>query len=215
MSSLTSRAARRKWRTILVIALPVILIGLMAANTKVLTAEEVAKVNPAEFDAAVYAAEAYPGIVAAVTTDAVELGLVAQDPAAAGDAHGNLAGTDKYAIPVTFAGTANNVDANFIAMTVNGLPDGSDVRVSIGQAINGTALRDVTGTTKFADFQNQTDYQQVANEYKALTLSNVVADLDAAALSGTEITVVGIVVTNSGPDGTYLITPVSIEGSQP
>ncbi|TFB71866.1 DUF2291 family protein [Cryobacterium glaciale] len=212
MSSLT---ARRKWRTILVIALPVVLIGLMAANTKVLTADEVAKVNPAAFDAAVYAADEYPGIVTAVKADAVDLALVAQDPATAGDEYGNLAGTDKYAIPVTLTGTVNTVDANFIALTVDGLPDGSDVRVSIGQAINGTALRDVTGTTKFADFQNQTDYQQVANEYKALTLTAVVADLNAAALSGTEITVVGIVVTNSGPDGTYLITPVSIEGIQP
>jgi predicted lipoprotein len=184
----------------------------MIANTKVLTFDEAAAVNPAAFDAAVYASDEYPGVVDTVTADAVDLAEVAADPTAAGEAFGNAAGTDKFAIPVTATGVVTAVDANFITLAVDGLPEGSDVRVAIGQGINGTALRDVTGTVRFADFANQTDYQQVANEFKILTTTEVVADVDTAALNGQTVTVVGIVVTNSGPDGTFIVTPVSITG---
>jgi predicted lipoprotein len=208
-----STAPRTSHRLVRRLFWPVVLIAIaiaMIANTKVLTADEASAVNPAAFDAALYVAEEYPSVVDAVTSDAVELAEVAADPDAAGEKYGNPAGTDKYAIPVTATGVATAVDGNFITLAVEGLPGGSDVRVAIGSGINGTALRDVTGTVKFADFANQTDYQQVANEFKTLTATGVVASIDAAAITGQTITVVGIVVTNSGPEGTFLLTPVSI-----
>jgi predicted lipoprotein len=193
----------------------VVLLVAMGLNTKVLTRQEVSAVNPAEFNAKDFAAAEYPKIVTAVEAKAVELKeiatAVAADASAAGAKYGNLAGTDKYAIPVRFAGKVTETDAGLLTLNVTGLPKGSVVRVAVGQAANGTALRDVTGTLKFKDFQNQTDYQQVANELKTKLLADVAGKVDAAAARGKNATVVGVYVTNTGPEHSYLVTPVKVE----
>jgi predicted lipoprotein len=196
-------------------AVIVVLLVAMAMDTKFLSAEEVAAINPAKFSAKTYAAEAYPKIVNAIETKAVDLKQIAAavvtDPAAAGEKYGNVAGTDKYAIPVSFTGKVTEADADFLTINVPGLPKDSVVRVAIGQAANGTALRDAPGTIKFKDFQNQTDYQQVANELKITTLTEVAGKVDTASARGKDASVVGVYVTNTGPEGSYLITPVKIE----
>ncbi|MCW2877632.1 MAG: hypothetical protein JWQ95_1732 [Sphaerisporangium sp.] len=202
--------ARYAWPAVIVV-----LLIAMALNTKVLSRAEVSAINPAQFNAKTFATAQYPKIVSAVEAKAKGLNEVAAavvaDPAAAGVKYGNVAGTDKYAIPVTFTGKITEVDADFLTVKVPGLPKDSVVRVAIGPAVNGTALRDVTGTIKFKDFENQTDYQQVANELKAKTLANVTGKVDAASSRGKNTSVVGVYVTNTGPDSSYLITPVKIE----
>lgn len=203
-------------RAILGVALLALLVG-MAANTRFLTPDEATAVSPAEFDAAVYAADNFPAIADAVQTNAHKLTVVVPavtaDPAAAGLEYGNVAGTDKYAIPVTLTGLVSEVDENFLTIAVQGIPPETSVIVPIAQAINGTALRDVTGEIGFSDFTDQTEYQQVANELKAVATTDVVGSIDPAALLDTQVTVDGVFVTNSGPEGTFLVTPVSIESA--
>ncbi|GAA2853374.1 DUF2291 family protein [Streptosporangium fragile] len=196
-------------------AVMVVLAVAMAMDTRVLSREEVTSINPAEFNAKDFVAGEYPKIVSAVEAKAVGLkevaAAVAADPAAAGEKYGNVAGTDKYAIPVSFTGEVTEADEGLLTVEVAGLPKDSVVRVALGQAANGTALRDAPGTIKFKDFQNQTDYQQVANELKTKVLADVAGKVDAAAARGKNASVVGVYVTNTGPEGSYLVTPVKIE----
>jgi predicted lipoprotein len=193
----------------------VVLLIAMVMDTKVLSGEEVGAINPAAFDPKSFAATQYPKIAQAVEADAVPLEEVAaavvEDASAAGEKYGNVAGTDKYAIPVRFSGEVTEADRNTLTVDVAGLPADSSVRVAVGPAVNGTALRDVTGTIAFRDFENQTDYQQVANELKAMTLARVTGKLDAASARGGKATVIGVYVTNTGPENSYLVTPVKIE----
>ncbi|MBC7724870.1 MAG: DUF2291 family protein [Burkholderiaceae bacterium] len=214
MSTITGSQRRRTVRAVIVVAALALLVVLMALNTRFLTAEEATAAAPAKFDAAVYAADELPGITQTVQADATDLAevvsAVTTDAAAAGEKYGHLAGTDKYAIPVSFTGTVSAADANFLTVTVPGLAPEASVRIPLTQAVNGTAIRDVTGETKFADFANQTDYQQAANEFKNLITAQVIGSIDAAASVGTTLTVDGVFVTNSGPDSTYIVTPVAI-----
>jgi predicted lipoprotein len=193
----------------------VILLVAMALDTRFLSRQEVGSLNPAEFNAKDFAAAQYPKIVAAVEAKAVDLkevaAAVAADPSAAGPKYGNVAGTDKYAIPVRFTGKVTEADAGLLTVDVAGLPARSVVRVALGQAANGTALRDAPGTLKFMDFQNQTDYQQTANELKTRMLADVAAKVDLASARGATATVTGVYVTNTGPEGSYLVTPVKVQ----
>lgn len=211
-------AAARPPRMLARLVWPVALVALLVAmglDTRFLSGKEVSAINPAAFNAKDFAAAQYPKIVSAVEAKAVDLKevatAVAADPAAAGKKYGNVAGTDKYAIPVRFTGKVTDTDAGLLTVDVAGLPKGSAVRVALGQAANGTALRDVPGTLKFKDFQNQTDYQQVANELKARMLADVAGKVDATAARGKNASVVAVYVTNTGPEGSFLVTPVKVE----
>lgn len=92
------------------------------------------------------------------------------------------------------------------------MPDGADVRIPLTTALNGAPIRDVTGTVSFGDFANQTEYQEVANEYKLSIQRNVIGALDLGGLDGKTIDVVGAWAVGGPPD-TYLIQPVAIEVS--
>src|SRR5690606_37093028 len=108
-----TRPSRRLARLAWAVAI-VVLLAAMALDTKVLTTEEAAARHPAAVDAEGYAAEEYPKIVEAVRTGAVQLpevaAAVAADAQAAGEKYGKTAGTDKYAIPVTFTGEVTEAD---------------------------------------------------------------------------------------------------------
>ena len=207
-------SSRRRITLIAWIVALVALVVVMALNTKVLTAEEAASVNPDKFDAAVYAADAFPGIVEGVTDAAIDIVGVAQpvldDPSAAGAEYGNIAGTDKYAISLKATGAVAEADENFLVLAVDGMPAGTEVRVALAQAVNGTALRDALGDIAFKDFRNQTDYQQVANEFKTLAIAAIADEVDPAALLGKRVTVTGVFVTKTGPAGSFIISPVSV-----
>lgn len=207
-------STRRRVALLAWVLAAVALLVLIVLNTKVLTAEEAASVNPDRFDAAVYAEEAFPGIVEGIAEQAIDIVEIAQpvldDPSAAGAEYGNIAGTDKYAISIEATGTVAQADANFLVLTVEGMPAGTEVRVALAQAVNGTALRDALGDIAFKDFRNQTDYQQVANEFKTLAIAAIGEQVDPAAVVGTRVTVTGVFVTKTGPDGSFIITPVSV-----
>ena len=90
-----------------------------------------------------------------------------------------------------FTGVAGAPNGAILPVTVDGVPAGLTVQVQIGPAINGTALRDVTGTVSFNEFTNQLEFQGVATEFNSRVRAGVLADVDPAALEGKTVHVVG------------------------
>ena len=177
-----------------VIALVVVAAAI--ASTKVLSIGEAAEASQAgAFEPADYAAEHFDeDIVPAITDDATELPTLLDDLAAGADEadFGHSAGSSSaYSFPVTFTGVAGAPNGSILPVTVEGLPEGVVVQVQIGPAINGTAIRDATGTVNFNDFTNQLEFQEVATELNTLVKEQVLADVDPATLEGKTVTVTG------------------------
>jgi predicted lipoprotein len=204
----------RLTRNAIAAAAVVLLVVAMALDTKFLSPEAAAELNPAAFNAETYAAEQFPKITASIKEKAVDLATlapaVAQDKAAAGRQYGRDLGSGQYAFPVKATGTATEVDANFIRLTVEGVPPDAAVRIPLGAAVSGTPVRDATGDITFGDFTGQTEFQNVANQFKLRIQQDVIAKIDPASLQGKQVTVYGAWATG-GPPNSYLIQPVAIE----
>jgi predicted lipoprotein len=192
----------------------VVLVIAMALSTKFLTPEEVSALNPEAFNAETFVEEEFPGLKEEITRSATDIAVlapaVAKDPAAAGAQYGQDLGSGAFAFPVTATGEATQVDAEFILLSVPGLPAQVEVRIPLGAAVSGTPVRDATGTLKFGDFVDQTAFQSVANELKLKIERDVLSTIDPQAVKGTQITVVGAWATG-GPPNSFIIQPVSIE----
>ena len=83
------------------------------------------------------------------------------------------------------------------------------MRVQTGPALNGTDVRDATGTIAFGQFTNQIDYQNAGAALNDEVKKQVLAKIDTAHLTGKTISVIGVfqlVVPNS-----WLITPVRLD----
>ena len=94
-------------------------------------------------------------------------------------------------------------------INVPGVSPAVTVRVQTGPAINGTDVRDATGTISFGQFTNQIDYQNAGSALNNEVKSRVLAKVDTAKLTGKTVSVVGafqLVVPNS-----WLITPVKLQ----
>lgn len=194
----------------------VVLVVAMAIDTEFLDPTEQSAVQAPTFSAAAYVDELLPETTRLISEAAVELPVLAnelaEDAAAAGADYGVDAGSGAFVFPVVVTAEVTEVDDRFITLAVDGMPDGADVRIPLTTALNGAPIRDVTGTVSFGDFANQTEYQEVANEYKLSIQRNVIGALDLGGLDGKTIDVVGAWAVGGPPD-TYLIQPVAIEVS--
>ncbi|MBG1232341.1 DUF2291 family protein [Aestuariivirga litoralis] len=203
----SSLSSRKGWIILGVAA--VVLFGAMAASTKVVVVGSADDVRKKVFSKEEYGAAKFPDVQKFILEHAVdskELGAaIATDATAAGTKYGVATNTGPV-IPVTFTGTAGEGSSGIYKVAVDGLPEGTLVRVQMGPAINGTDLRDATGTIKFGQFTNQIEYQDAGsalnNEMKKQTL----AGIDAANLTGKKITVTGVFKLIN-PKG-WLVTPV-------
>jgi predicted lipoprotein len=201
-----------KWGVAAIVAAALV-VG-MFLNTKFLSTTASASGQPGAFSAAAYASKKWPDLVDRIGNNAVDVTQLAPavdaDVAAAGKKYGQDLGAGSYAFPVKATGTVSAVDANFITLTVAGMPAGDTVRVPVGLALNGAPIRDATGTIKYGDFTDQTQYQEVANALKGISLKQVIAKVNPASLNGKQVTVVGATGTG-GPPKAYAINPVKIE----
>jgi predicted lipoprotein len=148
------------------------------------------------FDPTAFAAQTYePQVVPEIERSAVELSVLlpalAKDPDAAGQQYGRRPGTGPYNYPVRGSGVAGNVRSGLLPVTVPGVPEGTQVYVQVGPAINGTALRDAAGFITFGQFLNQVEYADAATALNEAVMQRVLAGLDPASLSGKTITFVG------------------------
>ena len=177
-------------------AVAVIVIVVAGFNIKVVSLDEVAAENAAQqFDPVAFVDENYDSvIVPGIEDNAIDLATLLTDLAAGADEadFGNTSGASSaYAFPVTFTGVAGDLKAPVPPITVAGVPEGTTVQVQVGPAVSGTALRDVTGTVDFNDFENQLEYQNAAGELNNRVKTEVLAGFDAAAAAGKTVTVTG------------------------
>lgn len=189
-----------------------VLLASMVLNTRFVGAEEQSMLNPEAFDAAKYAAKTFPEIKTKVTAKAVDLKVLIPaaetNLSAAGSKYGiNVSG--KYYIPVKITAAVKSVDANWVTLDTPEVP-GSVVRIPLGAALSGTPIRDVTGDIVYGHFTDQTDFQQVANEYRIIMQRDLIKPLATASLTGKQVSVVGAWVSG-GAAKQYIVQPVSLK----
>lgn len=161
------------------------------------------------FSAQAYGKKTFPVLRTAIESAAVDVQTLAAaivaDKAAAGERYGKP-GSVGPIFPVKFRGVAGELRSGVVTVTVPGLPEGVQVRVQTGPAINGTDVRDATGTISFGQFTNQIEYQDVGAALNDQIKSQVLGGLDRDKLSGKKVEVVGVFQLIN-PTG-WLVTPV-------
>lgn len=190
------------------------LIVAMVLGTKFVSATASANSQPKAFNATQYAQQKWPSVATALEQKAVDVptlaGAMDANVADAGKKYGQDLGAGSFAFAVKATGTVTAVDDNFITISVPGMPRGDIVRIPLGLALNGLPLRDATGQIHFGDFTNQTDYQDVANAFQAISRQDVLGKITPADLKGKQITVIGA-IASGGPAHAYSINPAKIE----
>lgn len=193
-------------------AIVVILLVAIALDTTVVRIGSEEDVRAAEFSPEAFGEAEFPRIQAAIETDAVDavtlLDAINEDRDAATERYGEP-GSVGPVFPVYFTGVVGEGRSGIFPVTVEGIPEDLLIRVQFGPAINGTEVRDATGTIAFGDFTNQIEYQDAGtalnNQVKAL----VFADLDRDNLTGKTVSVVGVFrLVNPA---SWFVTPVRLE----
>ncbi len=189
----------------------VVLLGIIAASTKIVQIGSIDDDRKKAFSKEEYGAATFPDVFKFVIEHAVdvkELGpAIAVDPSAAGKKYGTATGTGPV-IPVKFTGVAGEVSSGIYKVAVDGLDDVL-VRVQTGPAINGTELRDASGTISFGQFTNQIEYQDAGAAINNAMKKAVLQPVDTANLAGKKIAVTGAFKLIN-PKG-WLVTPVKLE----
>lgn len=187
------------------------LLGAMAISTKIVTIGSSADTRPQSFSADDYGTATFPSLQAAIeqrAVDAVTLAAaIAKDKAAAATQYGVPAGIAPE-ISVKFTGVVGKGTSGVYYVTVDGVPSTVLIRVQTGPAINGTDLRDATGTITFGQFTNQIEYQNAGSAINNEMKKQVLAKVDTTALAGKTISVVGAFKLIN-PNG-WLVTPVAL-----
>ena len=86
------------------------------------------------------------------------------------------------------------------------MPDGAGIRVQTGPAINGTEVRDATGTVEFGQFTNQIEYQDAGAALNNEVKAQVIGSLDREKLPGKTVEVVGVFQLINPAN--WMVTPV-------
>jgi predicted lipoprotein len=141
--------------------------------------------------------------------------LAKTDPAAAGARYGN---PKKQAnSPWTYAARLEGRIVAANTQSRNGRIDvdidgdaKADVRVQIGPAIQGTAIRDTLDFVNFNDFTNQIDFAQFGKALNAYADKTVLSKLPREQLEGRSVKVLGAYALASGSD-LPVLTPAEAE----
>lgn len=210
-SQVSQKLARLSRSVLWSVIAAVVVIGAIAFDTKVVKIGSDADVRPQTFSPETYGVSEFPKIKASIeerAADAVEVAnaLVA-DKAAAGKKYG--VGAVNPVIPVKFTGTVVERKSNYNVVKVDGMPEGVAIRVQTGPAINGTDLRDATGTVEFGQFKNQIEYQNAGSALNNEMKKQVLANVDADALADKTVSVVGVFKLVNPKN--WLVTPVGLE----
>jgi len=202
-----SPAARR---SVAAVAIVIVLIA-MGFGTRVVkiganTAGQSGAFSPEQFSQT-----EFPKIQAAVEKRAVDAATLAaavtKDQAAAVKTYGVPANTGPE-MSVKFTGTVGEGQSGIYHVAIDGVPTTVTVRVQTGPAINGTDLRDATGTITFGQFVNQIEYQNAGSALNNQMKKAVLSKLDTSKLTGKKITVVGVFGLIN--PNNWFVTPVTL-----
>ncbi|HEY5223967.1 MAG TPA: DUF2291 domain-containing protein [Microbacteriaceae bacterium] len=206
-----SRFSSPRAKRIILAAVVVVVLILMGVGTKVVSNSSAAVSTDGAFSPATYGKTQFPKIQAEIVKRAVPAATLAEaiaaNPTAASDKYGVKATTGSE-LSVSFTGVAGTPQDGIYPVAVQGLPQGLNIRVQTGPAINGTDLRDATGTISFGQFTNQIDYQNAGAALNDEMKKLVLAKVDAAHLQGKTVSVVGAFELIN-PNG-WLVTPVKL-----
>ncbi|MFZ7091991.1 DUF2291 family protein [Primorskyibacter sp. 2E233] len=207
----TGDSKTTKRRAIAAIAM-IVLLGAIGLDTKVVRIGSDEDARQQAFNPDVFGRTEFPRIRDLVMERAPAAAKLATDlvadKKAAIDSYGTMAGAFPV-LPVTLTGTVGEGKSGIFYVTVEGLPDGTKVRVQTGPAINGTELRDIPGDIDFGAFKNQIEYQNVGSGINRAMSAEVLSDLDRDALPGKTITVTGVFKLINPKN--WLVTPVALE----
>nr|WP_255378678.1 DUF2291 domain-containing protein [Pelomonas sp. KK5] len=192
-------------------------LAAMALDTHVVRIGSTQDQRAAAFDAGAWGRKAFPAIAAQIEGSAVDAAVlsaaIAEDKAAAGEKYGKP-GSVGPIFAVRFTGSIDGDGRSGIFnLLVDGLPAGQKIRVQTGPAINGTDLRDATGTVDFGQFTNQMEYQDAGAALNAQVKAQVIGKLDRAALAGKKVQVTGVFQLINASN--WLVTPVQFKVAQP
>lgn len=216
--STTAIASRRRLsptvkRSVGGIVVVLVLIAMFFGTKIVPKGSDLAESSSSKFVAAEYGKTQFPKQQAFIKKNAVSATTLAEaahaDATAAAKKYGKSTDGATYVVPVEFTGVVGKIPtAGYTPMTVQGLPSGTAIALQLGPAITGTDLRDVTGTIRLGDFENQIQYQDAASAINDRLKKQVLAKIDSTSLTGKTITVTGA-FTFVNPNQ-WNVTPASI-----
>lgn len=189
----------------------VVVLAAMAIDTTVVKIGSEHDVRQQAFSKEAFGTEQYPKVSADIIKRAVPaaelFAAIAADKAAAGKKYG-VATSIGPVVPVTLTGTVGERKGNMHVVAVDGIPPEMVVRVQTGPAINGTDLRDASGTIQFGQFKNQIEYQDAGSALNNEMKKQGLAGIDPATLTGKKVQVTGVFkVINPKA---WMITPVKV-----
>ncbi|QFG26265.1 DUF2291 domain-containing protein [Actinomadura sp. WMMB 499] len=217
MSGTSTPAAgprRVRWTRlrIVVAALAVAALAVVVLDTKVVRAgSDTAAAAADAFDPKSFAQEQFPKVKSLIeqkAVDAATLATALEEGKDAATAQYAETSTGQPVFSVRFTGEVGEIEDGMAPVDVADLPEDLTVRVRTGPVINGTDVRDATGTVTFSQFTNQIEYQNAGAALNDVVRSQVLAKASATELTGEQVTVVGA-FTLINPDG-WLVTPVSL-----
>lgn len=188
-------------------------IGGLLAVLRPWTIEPIQTSATRAFDAAAYAASAWPRVLREADEAAVDVSSVLQRPAIGpGDAGAPPTRTAQF---VKGTGVVTDVNLQLRAGQALVRIDGSGaapatVAIQVGPVLRGTALRDALGFVRFTDFTNQFDFAAVANALNARVLETVLSPVDVQGLSGQRVSFTGAVARDAQAAATLEIVPVRL-----
>ena len=195
------------------LAIIVVVLAALSRGVKVVAINSAAAANPSAFSAAEFGKSQFPKVQAAIKKRAVPAKTLAAALAA-----NSAEALQKYGvpvpggvgpeIPVRFTGVVGTGTDGIYTVKVAGVPSDLLIRVQTGPAINGTDLRDATGTITFGQFTNQIAYQNAASALNDQLKQQVLSKIGTSSLTGKTTSVVGAFQLIN-PKG-WLVTPATL-----
>jgi predicted lipoprotein len=202
------RASRRR---LILAGVAILVLAGIAFDTKVVRIGSEQDAAEAGFNPESFGEKSFPTVKDSITSRAVDAAALSQaiaaDKAAAAKQYGVAAGIGSV-FPVKFTGVVGEGKSGIYNVAVDGLAGDTKIRLQTGQAINGTDLRDASGEIKFGQFKNQIEFQNAGAAINTAMKKAVLANVDAANLSGKTVSVTGA-FTLVNPKN-WLVTPVEI-----
>lgn len=203
--------SRARKRAAVVALVTVVLLAAIALDTKMVKISSAENVTEQGFSPEAYGAKTFPEIRQYVVSHAVDAATLyaalKADRQAATGKYG--VGSPMPVFSVSASAVAGESKSGIYDLKIAGLPDEVRVRLQTGPAINGTELRDASGTLQFGDFKNQIEYQNAGSAINRAMKASVLEPLKGENLQGKTVNVVGVfrLLTPTS----WLITPVSLE----
>ena len=218
-----NRLLARMTKTKLAISIFVVLLLIaMGFSTKVVSLKEAndtfrtgtTSLQADQGKSKTFADKQWPETLAYVKSKAYDLSeidkAIQSDLAAAGPKYGHTDGPgNAYSVPVKFTGVGSDQINDFLQMKVPGITGSVTVYMQVGPALNGTALRDVTGTVSFQNFVNQLAYQDASTKLNDIVRETVLKPYPPKSLVGKTIEVVGAMSLSNKTN--YIIIPVELK----